>query len=174
MTLKIPVLLIIGVFTFESGAQSLPEVARQERQRQKQIVSKYVFTNADMTLAPATTAPGPEAALAAPAGEETPAPTSGGRTEEEWRAEFERLRTAVPRAEERVALLELQLNEMNRQLLNQNDMYNREGQLLPLIQSASEELEVARNRVTSAEQAVVDLQNELRRSGAPAGWGRRQ
>ena len=103
-----------------------------------------------------------------------PAPTSGGRTEEEWRAEFERLRTAVPRAEERVALLELQLNEMNRQLLNQGDMYNREGQLLPLIQSASEELEVARDRVTSAEQAVVDLQNELRRSGAPAGWGRRQ
>jgi hypothetical protein len=69
-----------------------------------------------------------------------------------------------------VALLELQLNELNRMLLNQSDMYNREGQRLPQIQSTQEELETARDNVTTAEKAVVDLREELRRSGAPASW----
>jgi hypothetical protein len=173
MRIKLPVLLTIAVFALECGAQSLPEVARQERRRQRQIVSKYVFTNADMTLAPVAGTPPPEARPAV-AGKETDASAPEGRTEAEWRAEFARVRSDVPRAEERVALLQLQLNELNRQLLNQGDMYNREGQLVPQIQAATEDLESARMQVTTAEQTVVDLQDELRRSGAPVGWGRPQ
>ena len=173
MTVRILFLLIIGVFALDCNAQSLPEVARQERERQKQVVSKYVFTNEDLTLARVPTVPLREESPG-DADQETAAPTQGGRTEEQWRAEFNRLQADVPRSQERVALLELQLNELNRMLLNQSDMYNREGQLAPQIQSTQEELETARDNVTTAEKAVVDLREELRRSGAPAGWGRPQ
>jgi hypothetical protein len=59
MTVRILFLLIIGMFALDCNAQSLPEVARQERELQKQIVSKYVFTNEDLTLARVPTVPPP-------------------------------------------------------------------------------------------------------------------
>ena len=170
MTFRVLVFLIVGVFGLECSAQSLTDVAKGERERQKQISSTRTFTNENIvqTERPASRTAEESPAPAEPAEEAA----QGGRGEVEWRADFTDARAELTRNQDRVAVLELQLNELNRQLLSQSDMYNREARLLPQIQNTQENLEAARADVETATQAIADLRTDLRRSGAPAGWGR--
>ena len=173
MTLRVLVFLIVAVLGLECSAQSLPDVAKRERERQKRISSTRIFTNENILV---TARPTSETAEESPdpaeAAEEAEEAAQGSRGEAEWRADFSNARAELARNQDRVALLELGLNELNRQLLSQSDMYNREARLLPQIQTTQENLEAARDDVETATQAIADLRTSLRRAGAPAAWGR--
>ncbi len=173
---------VIAVIAIDAGAQSLPEIARQERERQDRTASTRVFTNETLpdlrggstsrSLAPAVAAS--DEAVAEPAEQmaEDAGPRAGGSTEEQWREMFGDARAEVTRSDDRVQLLEAQLIDLNHQLLNRTDIYNREYTLGPQIQAKEEELAAARQRADDAREAVTDLGQELRRAGGPAGWGR--
>ena len=169
MTLRVLVLLIVASFGLECSAQSLPGVAKRERERQKRISSTRIFTNENIVL---TERPTSETAEESLEPVEPAEPAEGSRGEAEWRADFSNARAELARNRDRVALLELGLNELNRQLLSQSDMYNREARLLPQIQTTQENLEAARDDVDAATHAIADLRTALRRAGAPAAWGR--
>ena len=78
----------------------------------------------------------------------------------------------MKRAEEKAQLLDLRVKDLNSQLLNRSDIYNRENQLGPQITAAQMQLEDARVEAEQAKKKVTDLEDELRRAGGPPGWAR--
>ena len=95
-----------------------------------------------------------------------------GRDEKYWRTTFQKARDDLKRAEARVEILDLRVKDLNTQLLRRSDMYNRENRLGPEIAAAQKDLEDARKEAEQAKKKITDLEDELRRSGGPAGWGR--
>ena len=175
MTIRLTALLLLGFFCLESGAQSLPDLARQERERRQQGPSGRVFTNENITrlttTAVVTSAVATPSTAAAPR-TVTPPEGTDERGEEAWRQLFSDARDELTRAQNRATLTEQELVELNRRLLQESGTFNREGLLLPQIQEKREELEAATARIDVANQALEDLREELRRAGAPAGWER--
>ena len=179
---------LAAFLTFFSGAlplpqvevRSLPEIARRIRSAQTGTETQGpVFTNENIGQAqaalsivrasnpPETPNPAAESAQA-----ETAATAAPARTEDEWRAAFVAARAAITEAEELAQLTEQELQTLNFRLLTESGLFNREGQLLPLITAKKAEFETNRENIVSANAALTDLTEELRRSGAPRGWGR--
>ncbi len=168
------VLITLITLTFASTAfaQSVADVARKERARQKGAQSKVVVT-ANSTI----TAPTPTPAQPIPSAKPAEAKPAGvtdnkGRDEKYWRAAFDQAREDVKRAEARAELLDLRIKDLNKQMLQLSSFYNREYRLGPEVDSAQKELENAKKDVEQAKKKVSDLEDELRKSGGPAGWAR--
>ncbi len=162
-------------------AQSVADLARRERERRKELAGK-VYTNLDL---PTATAPTP----ATPAGEvkageakpdevsaQQPAarpagPTDNkGRDEKYWRSAFQAARDAVKSAEDDARIAELKVNDLNKQLMTQTGLYNREYRLAGDIEAAKTALDQSRLNVGRAKQKIADLEEELRRSNGLPGW----
>ena len=95
-----------------------------------------------------------------------------GRDEKFWRAAFQQARDELRRAEEKAAVLDLRLKELNTQMLRQSDVYNREYRLGPEIVSTQKQLEAERQTVEQAKKKLSDLEQDLRKSGGLPGWAR--
>jgi hypothetical protein len=171
----------ILVVTVDAQSQTLADVARSERSRQKAPASK-VYTNADLTPpgsaqpVPSPASP-PSPASAAPESDAAPAARSGpvdkqGRDERYWRETFETARAELKRAEDRMLVLETQRNELNLQILRQSNLYNRENVLGAQLKVLETELAAVRMARDAAIQRLSALEEELRRSGGPPGWAR--
>ena len=178
-------LLLLFTFVAEtSSAQTLAEIARRERARQKQAepTRKGTFTNANATVTPAAAPPTAGNASALPEKpaekkEETAAKTTGptdknGRDEKYWRDAFQKARDAVKKADDKVQLQESRLKDLNTQLLRQSDIYNKENVLGPLITGAQKDLEAAKAEADQARNKVSSLEDELRVAGGLPGWAR--
>ena len=175
------VLVALISFSVDSSAQTVADAARKERERQKQVHSKVVYTNGVPIPAPNS----PPAAPAKPSSTTTdsakkpagtPAPVrptdNKGRDEKYWRAAFQKLRDEAKRADDKVQLADLKVKELNTQLLRQSDVYNREYRIGSEIAQAQAELDAARKEAEQARQKIADLEDELRRSGGLPGWAR--
>ena len=186
---------ILWVLTFAvcssvcAQAQTIADVARRERAAKQPDQSGLSVTNASLkkkavitteaTGAPASTttaspespAPAtlPPALLNAPA---TPLPVAPADTRDEkwWREKFEAARTDLRRAENQVALAQLELNSANRDYLTTSFDPGNRG--LQAIGAAKQKLTDASSAVTTARTKLSQLDEDLRRAGAPAGWGR--
>jgi hypothetical protein len=172
--------LLAAFCAIGAGAQSLPEVARQVRsERGAPDPTIRVFTNESIArtrgvVPDGGNRPAQRTSMAEPEGA-APGPdqeTVGGLTEAEWRRRFADARQEITRAENRAALAEQQLQALNRRLLTDSSLYNREGQLRPQIAEQSGQLETARENLEAANRAVAELRDALRRAGGPAGWAR--
>jgi hypothetical protein len=158
------------VFCALLSGQSIADVARKERERQKQVQSKVTVTSRATTTGAASTPA--TAAVSAPAGKGVEVTDNKGRDEKYWRTAFQKAREDAKRADDRVLALELKLKDLNMQFLNRSDIYNKENQLGPLITTAQKDLDQARITAAQAKQQISDLEEELRRSGGLAGWAR--
>lgn len=160
---------LLIAFALECSAQRLADVARQERERQKQIHSVVVVANGvTATTAASTASTTAVVTPAAPAG-----PTDKkGRDEKYWRAQFQKARDDLKKAEQKVQLLDLKIKELNTQLLRQSDIYNREYRLGPEIADTQKQLDEANKEVEQGKKQITDLEDELRRSGGLPGWSR--
>jgi hypothetical protein len=176
MKSKIPIIGCLALFLFalDCSAQTLADLARQERARQKRLHSAVVVvngaatTNAALPLATANPAPAAQASAVQPAG-----PVDNkGHDEKYWRAQFDNARAALKKAQDNVQLLDLKIKELNTQLLRQSDMYNREYRLGPEIAGTQKQLDDANKQVDDANKKIADLEDELRRSGGFPGWAR--
>lgn len=159
------VLLCTVVFAVTCSAQSLADAARRERERQRQLESKAVYSNEGAekkpAVVPAATVPPKPVVPAVPV-----------RDEKYWRDAFQKARENAKRADDKVRLLELKVNQLSMQLLNRSDIYNREYRIGPEIGKAQAELDAARKEAAAAKQKIADLEEDLRRSGGPPGWAR--
>ena len=162
------------VFCGFLSAQSLADVARKERERQKQSQSTIVVTGGRTTTMAASS--GSTTASITPASPPAVKPTEPtddkGRDEKYWRAAFQKARQDAKRAEDQVQVLDLKVKDLNMQLLTRSDIYDRENRFGPLITAAQKELEEARKTAAQAKQRISDLEEDLRRSGGFAGWAR--
>jgi hypothetical protein len=165
-------ILVLFMFALNCSAQSLADAARKERDRQRTVQSKVTVV-AGTQVTPKADAPAASAAA-------TPAPSvkpvepldNKGRNEKFWRTAFQKTREDAKRADDMVQLLELRLKELNTKLLTRTDMYDRENRLAPEITATQKDLDDARKEAAQAKQKISDLEEELRRSGGPAGWAR--
>jgi len=178
--------LLILVFNSMVYAQgvSLGDAARQERARQKASTGNIKVTNE--TLGTAAALPPAEEPDKGDAGKtdvdpakasgkgEAKADTKGEAPHDEtsWREAFKQARDNAKRAEDRAQVVQLELNKLNMDLLTRSDIYNREGQLNPLIDAKNKELAASEKALEDARKGVTQLEDELRRSGAPIGWSR--
>ncbi len=184
MKIRLIALLVLGLFCIESGAQSLADVARRERERHREVADGRVFTNENVATggsvstpeAPTETDSEASPTAASPPeddeGVEESVEGTGERTEEIWREMFAEARDELTRSQERLQLNQQEIDDLNRRLLTESSLYDRENQLGPEIQAKQDEIAAGVARVEAANQAIADLQQELRRAGAPPGWGR--
>ena len=176
-------ILVFNSMVFAQGV-SLGDAARQERARQKNSTGNLKVTNESLGTAegPPSVAEPPKtdadaAKAAAPNGEENSdaqadASAEGPHDEASWRAAFSHARDAVKRAEDRVQIVQTELNKLNLDLLTRSDIFNREMQLAPLIEAKNKELADAEKDLAAARDKVSQLETDLRKSGAPSGWAR--
>lgn len=175
----------IAAVAGNSLAQSVADVARRERARQSSAQSKVVITGT--SSAPATDSTTPSAnsdvtpsATAAPASGAATTPTAGNpaetappeRGEQYWRSAFQRAREELSRAESAAQIMDLRVKQLNTEFLRAGEIYNREYRLGPEIAAAQKQLDEARNQADAARKKIADLEEQLRRSGGPAGWAR--
>ena len=170
---------IVALFVFtlasNSFAQSIADVARKERERQQTSKSKVVVRGVGGTSA--TTVQGSTSSPAT-AGTASSAPKpvtitdSKGRDEQFWRKAFQNAREDLKRAEAKVQILDLRQKELNTQLLQQSEVYNRENRIGAEMTGAQKAMEDARKELDQAKKKITDLEEELRRSGGPPGWAR--
>ena len=179
-------ILVFNSMVFAQGV-SLGDAARQERARQKASTGNLKVTkvtNETLGTAAALT-PEEEAAKADADAAKDAAPKGEGKAdvkanaaaesphdEASWREAFKQARDAVKRAEDRRQTVQLELNKLNLDLLTRSDIYNREGQLNPLIDAKNKELAESEKAVNEAHDNVTQLEDALSRSGSPVGWAR--
>ena len=176
-----------------ANGQTIADVARRERARQ-QPQSNVSITNANLkkkatvtvteekkpgetqaTASPAAAAPAAAATTTAAAPTTTPASTQAPastdtRDEKYWRDKFEAARTDVRRAENQVAVAQLELNAANRDY--QTRSYDPGNVGLTAVAAAQKKLDDANKAVTAGRAKLTQLEDDLRRAGAPAGWAR--
>jgi len=126
--------------------------------------------------APAETEPAtaavtmPPAAAAAPAAPEAPASKEPVRDEKWWRERFDKARADVRRAENQVAVAELEFNAANREFLTNS--FDPDGRGPAAIAASKKKWDDAKKRLDEARAKLIQLEEELRQAGAPAGWAR--
>ena len=178
MKARIPVTLSLAMvlFALDASAQKLADVARRERERQKQLHSAVVVAGGATTSTAAATSSTSATITPAP-GASAKLQTSGpvdnkGHDEKYWRQQFDKARAVLKQADDKVQLLDLKVKNLNTQLLRQSDIYNREYRLGPEIAETQSQLDAARRESDEARKKISDLEDELRRSGGPPGWAR--
>lgn len=160
---------------------TIADIARQERAR-KQAKEKGVVIN-NKTLGIPQEVANKRAADPQPPASPAPAkPATGPATsapgaepavvqdEKWWRNRFEDVRMEVRRAENEAAVAQLDLNAANLDLLTR--AFDPDGRGPAAVSAGTKRLEEANKNVVSARAKLSLLEEELRRSGAPAGWAR--
>jgi len=169
------VALFVFILASNSFAQSIADLARKERERQQTSKSRVVVRGVGGSSA--TTVQGSTSSPAtAGTASSTPKPVtitdSKGRDEQFWRTAFQNAREDLKRAEAKVQLLDLRQKELNTQLLQQSEVYNRENRIGVEMTAAQKAMEDARKELDQARKKITDLEEELRKSGGPPGWAR--
>lgn len=182
------VTLAIG-FTVSANAQTIADIARQERANRKSTPKTAApITNeraakakgsevssapvpAPPTFSPLPTPAAGDTAAAKPAEPaQAPEPKKDSRDEQWWRSEFDKVRVDIRRAENQVAVAQLELNATSRDFLTRS--YDPDGRGPAAISAANAKLDAAQKSADQARGRLAQLDEELRRAGAPAGWGR--
>jgi hypothetical protein len=154
--------LVVIAFGLASsaGAQSLGEAARREKERRAADAGKQARVFTDDDLAARRSEPGapasPATEPAPPAARDEGEAAERERLEKEWRQRFADARERIRRAEDRA------WRDVIEPVLSPAGVY------VPMRVRKFVETEELR----AARRALEDLEDELRRAGGPAGWGR--
>src|SRR4030095_16216362 len=153
------VLCVVTVAIFSSvwaNAQTIADIARQERAKRQAGQKAVVITNETLGIKPSEgteekqdtepKAEGTPAATASPAAPgaagEAQAPAQPAQTETRdekwWRAQYEKARTEVRRAENQAAVAQLELNSANRDFLTRS--YDPDGRGPAAVAAATNKL----------------------------------
>jgi hypothetical protein len=167
----------------EASAQTLGDVAKKEEARRKTVGKpSKIYTNESLKddgspappPAPAASTPAsdPAAASAAPATAPAPKPAPAAarpRDEKYWRGRLDSARTALTRAQTVQEALQSRINALSTDFVNRDDPAQR-NVIAADRQKALAELDRVKQEIAQHQKAIVDIQEEGRRAGVPAGW----
>ena len=181
----LPALVLVSAAATIATAQSIVEVARQERMRREALARQAgpntppprVYTDADLIYSGRLTMRIGDADAEAPAGAEaatteTPAPPAEAAAdddEQQWRNRMTATRQALEEAERRAAELQTRANGLWADFTGRDDPAQRAA-IDQERQAALTELEETRAEADELARAVDDLRDEARRAGVPPGW----
>ena len=189
MTLRlVPVIAAMLVATVSSSAngQSLADIARREAERRGHIAQPArVITNKDLRPAPAVTPPPDavpaadpaDAARAEPGKADVAKPEAGksdaskepARDQLWWGNRQKALQAQLDKDQTYADALQSRVNALTADFAGRDDPLQR-AQIGRDRQKALDELEALKKTMTVDRKALVDLQEEARRAGVPAGW----
>ena len=176
--------VLVATATNGPTAQTLVEVARQERLRREALARRAgpdaappkVYTDADLVYSGRLTmrvgddepeaGAGAEAAATDPA---APPEDAAAGDEGRWRNRMAEARQAVEQAERRAAELQTRVSRLWADFTARDDPAQRAAIEQDRL-AALAELEETRAEAAELAQAVDDLRNEARRAGVPPGW----
>ena len=175
--------LLLSMAATAPAAQSLVEIAEQEKARRAAIASEArarVYTNDDLRdrggltigASPAVVAQAADAGSGrAGHGIDSDADTTGGEVpgENDWRARMTTAREARARAELMVSALQNRADGLWAQFTAMDDPARR-GVVERQRTDALAELERMRAEAGQLDQHVRDIEEEARRAGVPPGW----
>ena len=192
--MRVLALILVMVSAVSAGAQSLGDVARKEAERRKTVKTKgKTYTNDQLKSDPrdaATPAPPPVAEPATPA---VGTPAAGGgsakaggdagaqkdqaaaaakdtpKDESFWRARLQTEREALSRAQMFAEALQSRINGLSADFTARDDPAQRAAVGADR-QKSLDELQRVKKEIDQHNKALTDIQEEARRSGAPAGW----
>ena len=179
------VLTVMVLASSAVSAQSLGELARREAERRKAITTPgKVFTNESLRGVPLPSPPiPPPAAQASPEtaqapDESAPPPTEPPALPEDdptqaayWQTRMSAARDALSRAEVFADALQSRINALTTDFVNRDDPAQR-AVIAADRDRALAELDRVREEIAQHQKAIVDLQEQARRAGVPAGWVR--
>jgi len=162
-------------------AQSLADIAKKEEERRKKIPEPAkVYTNKDLTAAPATSAATP--ASSTPAASAPAASADAAKAKEQdakdkgpakdqayWAGKMKALRDELARNETYAEALQTRLNSLQTDFVNRDDPAQR-SVIERDRQKVAAELGRLKQSITNAKKAITDLEEEARRAGVPPGW----
>ncbi len=180
-------LLVVG--SSEVTAQSLAELARQEKSRRAELTEKAgpgaeekkVYTNADLRSsgrlttgsAPAPSSRPPAETPAAEASAEAATPPAEAATpppdEDAWRSRISAVRQAQQRAELMAEALQNRVDTLWTDFTSRDDPAQR-AVLEQDRQAAVDELDESRRQIDALTQELEDIRTEARRANVPAAW----
>ena len=171
--------LLVGVTAGPLLAQSLAEVAKKEEERRKAITTPArVYTNKDLTGAPAhppppaTATPAPPADAAKTAEKAKAAEADKGKPAKDqayWAGRMKELQTQVDRDQTYAEALQTRVNSLNADFVNRDDPAQR-AVIERDRQKTVAELNRLKQAVVDGKKAITDLAEEARRAGVPPGW----
>jgi hypothetical protein len=170
-----------------AGGQSLGAIARKERaKRAHQPKAAKVYTNDNIphvtTVEPAAPAQTPAATSPSGAPAAAPAANSENRTEAEkgeskegtqaeWQAKFKAARSSVAQAEERAQLDENEANLLQMRVTRELDP-NTKSQLRSQLDAKQAAVQESQAALAKAKDALDQLEEEFKASGAPEDWSK--
>lgn len=189
------VLLLVCVATV--SAQSLGDLARQDEERRKTLATaSKVYTNESLRPEGAPAGPVTEPSVESPPAESAgdpsipadgepvsdpaadPAedspeeePDGAPMAEADWRRRIADTRQAEARARILADALQSRINVLAADFVNRDDPAQRDVVAADR-QNALAELARVTEEIEQHRQAVIDIQEEARRAGVPAGWVR--
>jgi hypothetical protein len=174
------------VLAAEASAQSLADLARQEKERRAKVTDETkVITNNDRPKGAGETAtaeaePAPEKkgdkgidvadgkAKADKKADDEPKDLFG-RTESFWRQTFSDARKRVKDLEEESRVLQLKINDLQNKFYSESNGYKQQD-IQREIQKCFYEQDVNKQNLAKARNELQQLEVEARKSGALPGW----
>ena len=196
--MRVCALILVVVSAVSAGGQSLGEVARKEAERRKTVKTPgKTYTNDQLKSdgregapVPATppstdsaTAPATGGAPAAGSGSAKAAADAAGqkgqaaaapkdvKDEAYWRTRLQTEREALSRAQMFSDALQSRINGLSTDFTARDDPAARAA-IGADRQKSLDELQRVKKEIEQHTKALTDIQEEARRSGAPAGWVR--
>lgn len=184
-------LVLVAAATTYTTAQSIVEVARQERLRREALARQAgpdapptrVYTDADLVYSGRLTmrvddrerdaGAEPGAAATEPAPPAASPEAAGAGDEERWRNRMTEARQALGQAERRAAELQIRVNRLWADFTARDDPAQRAAIEQDRV-AALDELERTEAEADGLVRAITDLRDEARRAGVPPGWLRRE
>ncbi len=174
-------LISVGVFWFccsHMNGQSLGDLARQESEKKAQKKkATRIITNEDIGSASAKSAvsnsgSSQDSANPSSTGSKISSGQSGEKEDPErnWSKRFLDAKAKLKAAQDKGIELQNKLNDLNRKLLLQSDIYDREHLLTPMIADTQKQLAQNKESIQAAQQELESIREELRRSGDPVSW----
>lgn len=168
---------VIAALPCVAYAQSLADVAAAAEAARRKTATAPVktYTNDDLggtssaSATPAVPAKAESAKDAAAKKEEKTSDET--KTEKYWKDRVLALQQSLARNRILVDALQSQVNGLNAEFLSKDDPAQR-ALVEKKIQTASGELQRVQQEIEKQKQAQVDLQDEARKAGVPAGWVR--
>ena len=176
-------LAMVALVGAVASAQSLGDIAKKEEARRKAVSARSkgkVYTNDSVggEAKPASTAgtnadgsagqPAAEQPAAQPPASEQPA-AAPVKDEAAWRKRAKDARDTIDRAKMFEEALQSRINALSADFVNRDDPAQR-SVVGADRQKALAELDRVRKDIKTAEKALIDLEDEARKAGVPAGW----
>ena len=94
------------------------------------------------------------------------------KLEKEYRDKFKALRDDLAYQQQKLDVMQRELNLMQTQYYSDPNVAMREQTFRGQINQRTQEIEQQKGNVDKAQKAIADLEEELRKNGLPAGWAR--